>query len=44
MPVGGMLVAGGGDTQTYYCKTFFETASNGRIVKFRWEGNSCTSQ
>ena len=44
MPVGRMLVAGGGNTETYYCKTFFETASDGRIIKWRWEGNSCAAQ
>ena len=43
MPVGQMYVAGGGETATYYRKTFFETAPNGQILKLRWEGNSCTA-
>lgn len=35
----GMTV--GGDVVTYYCRTSFEVDTNGRIVFWRFDGNSC---
>ena len=33
----------GGDVVTRSCETFFETETNGTIVKYRIEGNDCKS-
>ncbi len=31
----------GGGTATSWCKTYFEVDQNNKIIKWRWEGNSC---
>lgn len=43
VPVGKTMMVLSGDvsTTTYYCKTNIEATQDGRIVFWRFEGNSC---
>ena len=34
----------GGQTLTFWCRTFFEVDSSNRIVKWSWQGNNCVSK
>ena len=34
----------GGQSYTYWCRTFFEVNSENLIIKWRTEGNSCVSR
>ena len=34
----------GGETLKYYCKTFFETGADKKIIKATFEGNACKSK